>query len=69
MNNTLSIIAFAIEQDDSGDDYGSITIEFSKIGIGEKTSQTVIVKVAEDKGRYKGNIAKVEFTITIERIA
>ncbi|MBQ8293741.1 MAG: hypothetical protein IJX78_08080 [Bacilli bacterium] len=68
-NNVLSLIAFAIEEDDSGDDYGSNTIEFSKIEIGEKTSKTVVVEVVENKGKYKGNTAEVEFTITIERIA
>ena len=63
----FSLIFFAIEEDDSGDDSGSVTVEFSKIDVGEKTSKTVIVKVVEDKGKYKGNIAEYEFKVTIER--
>ena len=66
--NNFSFVVFAIEEDDTGDDYGSSVIEFAQIKVGKTTSQTIIVKVIEDKGKYKGNIAEWVFIVTIERI-
>ena len=63
------IIVFASEADKSADDYGSKTVEFSNILIGEEETKIVTVTVIENDGRYSGNSAQWEFTITCKRVA
>ena len=65
----LTLIAYAIESDNSKDDYGSQKIEFTDIEIGETETHTVKVIVKENDGRYSGNTAIWEFTVTIKRVA
>ncbi len=62
-----TLVLYAIEHDDSFDDYGSITVEFADLAIGEEQTIVGIVKVRENRGRYSGSIATWEFTVTCKR--
>ncbi len=62
-----TLVLYAIEHDDSYDDYGSITVEFADMAIGEEQTIVEIVRVRENRGRYSGKIATWEFTVTCKR--
>lgn len=62
----ISIRVFATEYD-SDDDYGSAKIDFDSLTSGEVITKEATVTVRENKGRYKGNRAVWEFTVTLER--
>lgn len=62
----VSIRVFATEYD-SDDDYGSAKIDFDSLTSGEVITKEATVTVRENKGRYKGNRAVWEFTVTLER--
>lgn len=66
--SSLSVTAFAREQD-TYSDYGSTTITFKSLDVGEKQSKEICVTVRENRGRYSGNTAKWKFTIIVERIS
>jgi hypothetical protein len=54
---------------DSYNDYGSSTISFDHLNVGETQTKNVYVTVTENRGKYTGNTAKWCFTITIKRIS
>lgn len=58
-----------ITEHDASPDIGSKTVSFSNIEIGEKQEKTVYITVREDKGRYAGNTATWEATVTVERLS
>lgn len=64
----LSLTAYACEYDDGSSDYGSRTVTFSDMKIGEEETLEVTVSVREDGGRYRGNRAEWKFEITCKRI-
>ena len=55
-------------EDDSRDDVGKIDITFSDLRIGEKETKTQRLNVRENEGKYIGNTAVWEFTITCSRV-
>ena len=67
-NLLVDITAYAVEFD-SYNDYGSKTVSFKPLSIGEKNSKEVTVTVRENNGRYTGNTAQWVFEITVERIS
>ena len=62
----LSVTAYAVEFDEHND-YGSASVYFDSLDVGEKQTKEVTVTVREDRGRYSGNTAGWIFEITIER--
>jgi hypothetical protein len=58
-----------ITEHDASPDVGSKTVSFSNLEIGEKQEKTVYITVREDKGRYAGNTATWEATVTVERLS
>ncbi len=66
--NSFTLTLYAIEYDDASDDYGSANVRFSGLDVGDEETKIKVVNVKEDKGRYKGNGAKLEFIITCKRI-
>lgn len=64
----LSITLWAEENDDISD-FGSKTVTFKNLGVGEIEKRTVYVTVKENRGRYAGNTAVWEFTVTVKRTA
>ena len=64
----LRLMAYACEYDDGSSDYGSRSVTFSDLKIGEEETLEVTVSVCEDGGRYRGNRAEWIFEITCKRI-
>ena len=64
-----TFVLYAIEYDSSSNDYENLSVNFPDLAINETETQTHIIEVHEDDGRYSGSIAKWEFTITCERIS
>lgn len=62
------LTVFAVEYDTTENDVGKGEILFSNILIGESETVVVGVTVIESDGRYTGNKAYIEFTVTIKRI-
>lgn len=62
----LSVTAYAVEFDEHND-YGSASVYFDSLDVGEKQTKEVTVTVRENRGRYSGNTAGWIFKITIER--
>lgn len=58
-----------ITEHDASPDIGSKTVSFSNVEIGETQEKTVTIIVREDNGRYAGNTAVWEVTVTVERLS
>lgn len=58
-----------ITEDDTSPDVGYKTVSFAGLQIGEKQENTVRIVITEDKGRYAGNTATWEVTVTVERLS
>ena len=58
-----------ITEHDASPDIGSKTVSFSNVEIGETQEKTVTIIVREDNGRYTGNTAVWEVTVTVERLS
>lgn len=58
-----------ITEDDTSPDVGYKTVSFTGLQIGEKQERTVRIVITEDKGRYAGNTATWEVTVTVERLS
>ena len=65
--NFLTLYAYAREYDEAKPDSNKTRVLFNGIKRGEKVTKKVTVVVTENGGRYKGNKARWEFTITVER--
>lgn len=67
-NRGPKLTIFANENDAAKDDFGQKDVLFTDISVGETETIVAQVIVTENDGRYIGNDAYVEFTITIKRI-
>jgi hypothetical protein len=65
-SESLVFYAYA-EEDDTVADKKKVRVDFESIKPGETLSKTVTVIVRENAGRYQGNRATWEFTITVNR--
>ena len=65
-SESLVFYAYA-EEDDTVADKKKVRVDFESIKPGETLSKTVTVIVRENAGRYQGNRATWEFTITVKR--
>ena len=63
-----TVTLYAIEDDANKDDKGSKDAVFSDLELNQEETKTIIVTVTENDGRYSGNVAKWEFTITCKRV-
>ena len=54
---------------DEYNDYGSTSVYFDSLEVGEKQTQGVYVTVRENRGKYSGHTAKWYFVVTVERIS
>ena len=60
---------YEITEDDASPDVGYKTVSFSNLEIGDKQEKTVYITVREDNGRYAGNTATWEATVTVVRLS
>ncbi len=67
-NKDPVIMLVAVESDKAKDDTGRSSIALPDIAIGEQCTITETVDVRENDGRYSGNLAQWEFTVTIYRV-
>lgn len=65
--NIITLYAYAREYDEAKPDSNKTRVQFNGIKRGEKVTKKVTVVVKENGGRYKGNTAVWEFTITVKR--
>ena len=64
----IALEAFATELD-QWDDYGSTSVTFDALDVGQEQTKWATVIVVENEGRFKGNRAEWYFEITIKRIS
>ncbi len=65
----LILTAYAIEDDDATDDYGSEEVEFSSLAVGMEETLTVRVVVFENNKNTSTKTATWEFVITVKRLS
>lgn len=66
-SSRITLYAYAREYDEGKSDSKKAMTEFVNLAPGEKATKTITVVVKENGGRYKGNTAVWEFTITVKR--
>ncbi len=65
---TPLFVIFVNEYDAGNSDYTEMSVEFEGLELDEEETQVMTVVVTENDGRFSGNIAVWEFSITCKRV-